>query len=107
MNQALQRVEAAEQFGIQHPSVPFPELQEEFKVELSPCAVINSGQPEKKLGIASFCWGGCYGIAGLAIVYFVTDNKYGAVKALWGCIASTVLYVAVYFIAGIGTLAAY
>lgn len=107
MNQALQQVEAAEQFVKQHSGVTYQELHQNFKVKLSPRPVISAGEPEKALGIPSFCWGGCCGIAGLAIVYFVTENKDETVKALWGCIATTVIYVAVYFIAGIGTLATY
>ena len=107
LDQALQQAEAAEKLVKQHPGATYQELHKDWGIKLSPRPVISKGQPEKALGIPSFCWGGCCGIAGLAIVYFVTENKDETVKALWGCVASTVIYVAVYFIAGIGSLAVY
>lgn len=52
---------------------------------------------EKALGIPSFIWGCGLGIAGVAVVYFVTEDTDQTKKALWGCLASgaalTVLYV--------------
>lgn len=49
------------------------------------------------LGIPSFLWGCAFGVVGVAIVYFVTDeDKDETKKAFYGCIASTVVYVVLY-----------
>lgn len=53
---------------------------------------------EPPLGIPSFVWGFCLGIPGLAIVYFVAEDSDETKKALWGCVAANVVYVAVYVI---------
>lgn len=49
------------------------------------------------LGIPSFLWGCVFGVAGLAVVYFVTEDDEETKKALWGCITSTVVGVVFYF----------
>lgn len=56
---------------------------------------VNRGQPP--LGIPSWIWGCVFGVAGLAVVYFVTDDKDETMKALWGCVASTVVGIILYF----------
>jgi len=50
------------------------------------------------LGIPSFLWGCVFGWVGLVIVYLVTENKEQTKKALWGCIASTVVTVGLYIV---------
>ena len=57
------------------------------------------------LGIPSFVWGLCCGVSGLAVVYFVTDDKEETKKALYGCATSGVIG-AIFYIAGIGASAA-
>jgi hypothetical protein len=43
------------------------------------------GRGDPPLGIPSFLWGACFGVAGIAIVYFVTDDRDETKKALTGC----------------------
>jgi len=43
------------------------------------------GRGDPPLGIPSFLWGACFGVAGIAIVYFVTDDRDETRKALTGC----------------------
>ncbi len=50
------------------------------------------------LGIPSFIWGLVLGWVGILIVYLVTEDKEETKKALWGCIAGTVAWLACYFI---------
>jgi len=50
------------------------------------------------LGIPSFVWGLCLGVPGLAIVYFVADDKEETTKALYGCLAGVALEVVLYFV---------
>lgn len=50
------------------------------------------------LGIPSFVWGLCLSIPGIAIVYFVSDDKDETMKALWGCLAGGAAYIVFYFV---------
>ena len=47
------------------------------------------------LGIPSFAWGLCCGLPGLAVVYFIADDKEETKKAFYGCVTSTVVGVVV------------
>ncbi|GAB3330468.1 hypothetical protein GCM10027429_07820 [Marivirga atlantica] len=53
---------------------------------------------EQALGIPSFLWGLCCGVSGIAVVYFVTDDKEETKKALWGCVTSTAVWAVFYVI---------
>lgn len=50
------------------------------------------------LGIPSFVWGLCLGVPGLAVVYFVADDKDETMKAFYGCLAGVALEVVLYFV---------
>ncbi len=46
---------------------------------------------EHPMGIPSFCWGGCFGIAGVFLAYIFSDeDKEEAKKALYGCLVQGV-----------------
>lgn len=47
---------------------------------------------EPPLGIPSIIWGLCLGIIGLAVVYFVTEDRDETKKALIGCIIASLLW---------------
>ncbi len=53
---------------------------------------------EHALGIPPFLWGFCLGIAGIAVVYFVTEDNEQTKKALLGCVISTVVGTVLYFV---------
>ncbi len=71
-------------------------------------AGLNLGDPfstniffeEPPLGIPSFWWGCCIGVWGVAIVYFVTEDREEVKAAFKGCVIGTlvgmVLYVGFY-----------
>jgi len=48
---------------------------------------------EPPLGIPSFLWGFCFNVAGVALVYFVADDRDETKKALIGCAVSAGLYL--------------
>lgn len=50
------------------------------------------------LGIPSFVWGFCLGVPGIAIVYFVSEDKDETMKAVWGCVAEAALVGVIYII---------
>ena len=53
---------------------------------------------EPVAGIPSFVWGFCFGVAGIAVVYFVTEDNDETKKAAYGCVAGTVVSAGCYFI---------
>ncbi len=63
--------------------------------------VVNSGDVlgtlstmgEPPLGIPSFLWGFCFNVAGVALVYFVADDRDETKKAFIGCAVSGGLYL--------------
>lgn len=50
------------------------------------------------LGIPSFLWGFILGVIGILIVYLITEDGDETKKALWGCLAWTVLWLVLYFV---------
>jgi hypothetical protein len=52
---------------------------------------------EPPLGIPSFWWGCCIGVWGIAVVYFVTEDKEETKEALKGCVIGTLVGVVLYF----------
>jgi hypothetical protein len=62
---------------------------------------------EPPLGIPSFLWGCVFGVAGIAIVYFVADDSEETKKAFKGCVVGSLVGIAVYLITfvaiGVGT----
>jgi len=53
--------------------------------------VVNAmGEPP--LGIPSFLWGFCFGILGILLVYFISDDRDETRKALIGCAVSVGAY---------------
>lgn len=56
---------------------------------------LSFGEPP--LGIPSFLWGCAFGVVGVAIVYFMTEeDRAETKKSFYGCITSTVIYGVVY-----------
>ena len=58
------------------------------------------------LGIPSFIWGCGAGITGVAIVYFVAEDKEETKKALKGCVVNGVVIGLIYVLAIAGSTAA-
>ncbi len=48
---------------------------------------------EPPFGVPSMLWGFCFGIAGVALVYFVADDRDETKKAFIGCAISAGLYI--------------
>lgn len=59
---------------------------------------LTASSDELVLGIPSFLWGCVFNVAGMVVVYLVLENKEETKKALYGCIASTVVWVALNFL---------
>jgi hypothetical protein len=55
--------------------------------------VLGSLRGDSPLGIPSFLWGFCLNVAGVAIVYFVADDRDETKKAFTGCAISAALYI--------------
>ncbi|MEL7530744.1 MAG: hypothetical protein AAFN10_05520 [Bacteroidota bacterium] len=46
---------------------------------------------EPPLGIPSFIWGFCLGFIGMAVVYFVTEDREEVMQSLYGCLVATAI----------------
>jgi len=57
---------------------------------------LSASSDNLALGIPSFLWGCVFGVVGLLVVYLVCEDKEQTKKALWGCVASTVVSTALY-----------
>jgi hypothetical protein len=65
-------------------------------MRLVPESLLPDGTKNPVLGIPSFLWGCVFNVAGMVVVYLVSDqNMDETKKALWGCITSTVVWVVV------------
>lgn len=103
----MAQLNSLESYLDEHPGSTFSQLEikESFlspsNSDLSNPFAINF-IPEDVLGVPSFAWGCCFGVAGVLIVVLVGEDKEETKKALQGCVVSTgvttVAYVAYYVI---------
>jgi hypothetical protein len=109
VNQELSQLQALENYVSANPDVSLTNLQAEnnsLVADLNMSANSMGGfslSGEPPLGISSFLWGCVFGLVGVAIVYFMTDeDKDETKKALIGCAVSglswTVFYVIYYLV---------
>ncbi|MBN2349385.1 MAG: hypothetical protein JXJ22_11130 [Bacteroidales bacterium] len=99
----LASLQMLEDFVIANPTITLTDLQNQEntlvnEMNLIPTGFYNSMMGEPPLGISSFIWGCVFGIAGVAIVYFVADDKEETTKAFKGCVVGTLAYTAVYVV---------
>ena len=52
---------------------------------------------EPPLGVPSFWWGCIFGVVGIAIVYFVTEDKDETMASFKGCVVGTLISIVLYF----------
>jgi|AACY02.2.fsa_nt_gi hypothetical protein len=101
METSLAKLESLEQTVKAEKGITYDELKalnSEILVGISDQPILSDAtQGDPPLGIPSFLWGCVFGVAGLAIVYFVTEDKDETKKALWGCIASSVVGLILWF----------
>jgi len=55
--------------------------------------VLSALRGDPPLGIPSFLWGFCFTVAGVALVYFVADDRDETKKAFIGCAVSGGIYL--------------
>jgi hypothetical protein len=60
--------------------------------------VLSTLRGEPPLGIPSFAWGACFGVAGIAIVYFVSDDRDETRSALTGCVVVQGVALLIYIV---------
>jgi len=60
--------------------------------------VLSTLRGEPPLGIPSFAWGACFGVAGIAIVYFVSDDRDETRSALTGCVVVQGVAILIYIV---------
>lgn len=99
---ALADLSAIENYVAQHPAITIADLTKTGNmvvngIDISASPFSMFGEPP--LGIPSFLWGCIFWVPGLLVVYIATDqDKDESKKALWGCVAETVVYGVAYFV---------
>lgn len=63
----------------------------------SQTSILRRGH-DAPLGIPSFVWGLCLNVTGIAVVYFVADDKDETMKAFWGCLVGSAVYSLFYVV---------
>jgi hypothetical protein len=67
-------------------------VHEQFKhLQLNTHQGLLFGVQNPPFGVPSFLWGCAFGVLGVALVYFITEDDYEVRKAVWGCIFTNVL----------------
>ena len=95
----LNELTTLENYLTTHPDLSLEELKNSSKnLNISVNNSMMMGYGDPPLGIPSFLWGCGFGVAGVAIVYFVSDDRDETKKALWGCVTSTVVATVAYFV---------
>ncbi len=65
---------------------------------LSQSSVLRRRGGDTPLGIPSLVWGLCFSVTGVALVYFIADDKDETMKAFWGCVIGGAVYGLFYVI---------
>lgn len=102
VNTELAQVEELDQYLDQNENVSFADLQaagSPMVENVSDQAMMSPAMAKRHrvLGIPSWIWGCVFGVAGVAIVYFVSENKDETKEALWGCVGASVVGIILYF----------
>lgn len=83
--------------GVTIEDVQNTELTQDLKLDTNVTNAVAAG--ELPLGIPAFWWGCVLGLLGVLAVYLITDkDKEQTKKALYGCLAWTVLWVVYYVV---------
>jgi hypothetical protein len=108
VNNELSKLQVLENFIASNPEISLIDLELENSSLITGLNLNNSvegsfcNQEEEPLGISPFLWGCCLGITGVAVVYFLMEDKEATKKAFKGCvirsIVSTALTVVYYVI---------
>lgn len=99
INAEFAQLDMLEEFVEANDGVTFSEMSAEnpLVANVSGTADIlgisSSFSAEPPLGIPSFLWGFCFTVAGVALVYFVADDRDETKKAFIGCAVSGGIYV--------------
>jgi hypothetical protein len=104
--EAMSELEELDSYIETNEGITFSDLENEgsllianMESNATPMGMADGDGTEPPLGIPSFLWGCVFGVLGILIVYIVSENdKEEAKKAMWGCLASTVVWVVVYVV---------
>lgn len=102
VNAEFEKLNKLEQYVATHEGVTIEdvketELTENLNLDTNVTNAVVAG--ELPLGIPAFWWGCVLGLLGVLAVYLITDkDKEQTKKALYGCLAWTVLWAVYYFV---------
>ncbi len=103
LNELEQLVEANEGLTLSEINTKNP-LVQNLNNSSDILGVLSTLRGEPPLGIPSFAWGACFGVAGIAIVYFVADDREETKKAFTGCVVveGVVILIYVVYVVAVG-----
>ena len=90
LSEEMAGLDALEQNVLQNGAVPMLSMNQSPDIDMVAGNLYYLA--EGPLGVPSFLWGFCFNIGGVAVVYFVTEDKEQTEKALIGCVVSSLLY---------------
>lgn len=100
VNQEMAQLQSLEDFVSTNSGITLANLQAENNALVnnlnfgsSEFGGIGSLSGEQALGIPSFLWGCVFNVAGVAIVYFITEDNDETKKAFIGCVVSAAGYI--------------
>ncbi len=102
VNAEFEKLNKLEEFvaaneGVTIEDVQNTELTQDLKLDTNVTNAVAAG--ELPLGIPAFWWGCVLGLLGVLAVYLITDkDKEQTKKALYGCLAWTILWVVYYVV---------
>ena len=103
VNQEMTQLQAIEDYVAANPDMTLSGMQAENNALVSHLNLssgdfggIGSLSGEPALGIPSFLWGCVFGVVGVAIVYFVSEDSDETKKAFLGCVVSAAAWILFY-----------
>jgi hypothetical protein len=97
LNELEQFVEANEGLTLSEINISNP-LVQNLNNSSDILGVLSTLRGEPPLGIPSFAWGACFGVVGIAIVYFVSDDREETKKAFTGCVVVEGVVILIYVV---------
>jgi hypothetical protein len=102
VNTELAQVEELDQYLNENSEATFADLKLQNNAlinNVSDQAMMSPAMAKRHrvFGIPSWVWGCVFGVAGVAVVYFISDNKDETKEALWGCVGASVVGIILYF----------
>lgn len=101
LNNEFEKLNLLEDYVKHNTGITLKNLLEENNPLIADIKISNPFSPaitfeEPPLGVPSFWWGCCFGLAGIAVVYFVTEDNDETREAFKGCVIGSLVGLVLY-----------